>query len=75
MSEGLTISLPSNSTNFGDNALYNCDVGYNRVSGGEFNRTCLLSGNWSGITPQCQSMLVLACSEETETLCHVFSQL
>ena len=60
MSAGLSISLPSNTTIFGSSALYSCDVGYDKVSGGEFNRTCLLSGNWSGTTPQCRSMLVLA---------------
>ena len=59
LSAGLSISLPSNATTFGNTALYNCDVGYNRVAGVDFNRTCLPSGNWSGATPQCRSMLVL----------------
>ena len=60
LSEGLSISLPSNATTVGSTALYSCGVGYNRVNGGEFNRTCQLNGNWSGTTPQCQSMMVLA---------------
>ena len=68
MSAGLSISLPSNATTFGNTALYNCGIGYNRVVGGEFNRTCLLNGNWSGTTPQCRSMLVLASCDTSEII-------
>ena len=63
LSKGLRISLPANATTVGNTALYSCGVGYDRVSGGEFNRTCLLSGNWSGITPQCQGMRALVCCD------------
>ena len=44
-------------TTFGQTATYSCNTGYNLV--GDSTRTCQATGEWSGSTPTCQSMLQL----------------
>ena len=45
-------------TTFGQTATYSCDTGYNLV--GDSTRTCQATGEWSGIAPTCQCMLLLS---------------
>ena len=53
-------------TTFGQTATYSCDAGYNLM--GSTQRTCQVTGVWSGSAPTCQSMLLL----ELEYLVHAY---
>ena len=53
-------------TTFGQTATYSCDPGYNLVGGTQ--RTCQVTGVWSGSVPTCQGMLLL----EPEYHAHVY---
>ena len=44
-------------TTFRQTATYSCDPGYNLVGGTQ--RTCQVTGVWSGSVPTCQGMLLL----------------
>lgn len=41
-------------TTVGSTALYSCSLGYNLV--GDSVRTCLASGEWSSVAPQCRGV-------------------
>ncbi len=45
-----TVLLPSGTT-YSSTAQYECDIGF--VLQGEAQRTCLITGQWSGNTPNC----------------------
>ena len=51
------VSTSTGRTTFGQTATYSCDLGYNLVGGTQ--RTCQVTGVWSGSVPTCQGMLLL----------------